>query len=639
MDAPPRLFMDIECYKNYFLVMFMAEDGRVAPFDMYDGKPLDVDGISRVLSKGDYEFHTFNGNTYDMCMLSYALAGATCEQLKAASDDIIVNDLKPWEFRKKYECVQMTVNHVDLIEVAPGMVSLKIYGGRLGTKTLQELPIEPDAEISPEQRKTLMLYCRNDLRNTKAVSDELAKQIALRRTMSDELGYDEHGNPVDLRSKSDAQIAEAVLKHRVKQATGLTPRKWPIAYDSFHYEPPPHIQFYTQELKDALNLIASAKLVVQETGHVKMPSEISKLTIKIGKTRYKLGIGGLHSQESEVTHYADDEVLLRDIDVRSYYPNLMLNMGMYPQSMGPHFLEAYKAILVERLEAKDAGEKVKDAALKITLNGTFGKTSSKYSVLYNPKMMIATTLTGQLSILMLIEALERRGIPIVSANTDGIVTKCPRAKEPLLRRVVKVWEQVTNLETEETDYKSIHSRDVNSYVAIKLDGGVKTKGFFAIPKYGASRLAKSPQNEICTEAVIEFLVNGTPVEETVRACRDISKFLTLRTVSGGAIQDDESVGKAIRWYYAEGVEGAIHYAKNDNRVPRSEGSKLLMVLPDEFPDDVNYDWYVTECNEMLMDIGVVVRPLPAKLPRKNSKAWLALLERGRITEAGEPVSV
>ena len=113
---------------------------------------------------------------------------------------------------------------------------------------------------------------------------------------------------------------------------------------------------------------------------------------------------------------------------------------------------------LQEIDAELSSQKSKDAALKISLNGTFGKTSNKYSVLYNPSMMICTTLTGQLSMLMLIEALHTRGIPVVSANTDGVVVRCPRRLEEAQRRIVKAWEQVTNLETEETNYSAIYAR-------------------------------------------------------------------------------------------------------------------------------------------------------------------------------------
>lgn len=674
-----RTFMDTECYVDYWLAMFMLEDGRKASFELYEGHPLDTSGVLRFLENKNLEHYTFNGIKYDMCMLGLALSGADTATLKRASDDLIVNDLPYWEFGRKYACVPFEANHVDLIEVAPGMASLKIYGGRLHAHRMQDLPLEPDGRVCDEsplevdgvvltdpvaKRAALRRYCGNDLGTTKLLADGLKEQVELRRVMSAELGE-------NVLSKSDAQIAEVVLKKRVFEATGITPRKWGISYDSFKYDPPKYIRFGSPELQELLTTIKSLNFVVKETGHVEMPDELADKVISIGTSKYKMGLGGLHSQESEVSHYADENTLLRDIDVRSYYPNMILNMGMFPDAMGPHFLQAYRDILTERLEAKDrAGElakqrsellapksaerdllhvevtpeeraarltdidqelsrqKVKDAVLKITLNGTFGKTSSKFSTLYNPKMMIYTTISGQLSILMLIEALERFSIPVVSANTDGIVVKCPRADEGKLRQIVKVWEKVTALETEETNYTSIHSRDVNSYVAIKTDGKVKTKGFFA-----KAALQKNPQNEICVDAVIEHLTKGAKIEHVIWDCRDIRKFLTIRTVKGGAYKEGYTLGKAIRWYMAKGVTGHIEYATGDkkgDKVPLTEGAKPLMTLPEEFPNDVNYDWYVASAMELLMDLGVTQRPPKIKLPRRNSKAWKALVDAGEI---------
>lgn len=270
---------------------------------------------------------------------------------------------------------------------------------------------------------------------------------------------------------------------------------------------------------------------------------------------------------------------------------------------------------------------VKADALKLTLNGTFGKTSNKYSTLYSPEFMIRTTITGQLTILMLIEALERCGIAVVSANTDGIVIKCPREKRDMLNIIVERWEQRTGLTTEETEYSALYSRDVNNYIAVKPDGTAKAKGV-----YGPVSLSKNPQNPICAEAVIAYLTKGKPVSTTVRNCQDITKFLTLRTVNGGAEKNGEPLGKAIRWYYATGVEGAIHYATNGNTVPRSEGAKTIMDLPESLPKDIDYNWYIRECEEILMAVGAKGRPFVEKIPRKNSKAWKALRDEGKIAE-------
>ena len=618
-----RLFLDIETYSNYFLALFMREDGKTKRFEIFDDDDSGFDpaAILALITAPDVELITFNGNGFDIPLLTYALVTQNTRKIKKVANRFIEFGVKPWHFYRDEGLKEPELNHIDIIDVAPGMVGLKLYGGRLNSPKLQELPIEHSAEVTAEQVPILRQYCKNDLQVTQMLFNALSKQIDLRRAMSEEYG-------VDLRSKSDAQIAEAVLKAEYTRRNGAPPPKVTPSYDSFLYVPPSYVRFQTPQMEVVFDIVRSAEMVIdRKTGHVKMPKEIEKLTIEIGDSRYKIGIGGLHSQESEVAHFTDEDCILIDRDVESYYPRMMLNMNMQPGGFGDQFNPVYGAILDERLEAKHAGDKVKSDSLKIVLNGTFGKTSNKYSSLYAPEFMIRTTITGQLTILMLIEALERYEIPVVSANTDGIVIKCPREKRPALEIIVQKWEKHTGLKTEETVYKALYSRDVNNYIAVKEDGSAKAKGV-----YGPVTLSKNPQNPICAEAVIAYLTKDIPIEETVRDCKDITKFLTLRTVNGGAIKDGEKIGKAIRWYYAEGVKGAIHYDTNGNTVPRSEGAKPLMDLPERFPDDVDYEWYIRECEEILMSVGAVKRPEQPKLPRKNSKAWKELRDTGQIVE-------
>ena len=48
-------------------------------------------------------------------------------------------------------------------------------------------------------------------------------------------------------------------------------------------------------------------------------------------------------------------------------------------------------------DAKRTGDKVTNEAMKIMINGSFGKFGSKWSVLYSPDLLIQTTVTGQLA--------------------------------------------------------------------------------------------------------------------------------------------------------------------------------------------------------------------------------------------------
>lgn len=252
-----------------------------------------------------------------------------------------------------------------------------------------------------------------------------------------------------------------------------------------------------------------------------------------------------------------------------------------------------------RLRSELHDLKTTDAGLKIGINGGFGKFGSRWSVLYGPKLLIQTTVTGQLALLMLVDRLEARGINVVSANTDGIVIKCHHSKRELMLSVFKDWEKDTGFETEETEYSALYSRDINNYVALKPNGDYKVKGAYADPS-----LSKTPVNQICVKAVVDYLQFGMPIATTIRNCDDIRQFVNVRQVAGGAVKGDQYLGKAARWYYAAGETGSINYKKNGNKVPRTDGAKPLMDLPDSLPSDIDYDWYIAEAYSLMKDLGV-----------------------------------
>jgi len=588
------LAFDIECYSDYFLIAFRnVASGRVAFYEQHEGHPLDLVKLRRILQQ--FKLVSFNGNHYDLPVLSMALTGADCAKIREVSDCIITGNKRSWEVARQFGFGLVEINHIDLMEVAPGMGGLKLYGGRLHCRTLQDLPIEPDASILPEQRETLRTYCANDLDLTVALYNKLLPQIQLRESMSAEYG-------MDLRSKSDAQIAEAVIKVGVQDLSGkqvVRPDVRP--WTKFQYQTPGFIQFQTRVLQDALALVQDAEFRIDGAGTLLMPDVLATATIPLGGSVYRMGIGGLHSSEASVAYGTDAENILIDRDVASYYPSIILRCGFAPKHLGEHFIKVYRGIVERRLEAKHSGDKVTADALKICANGAYGKLGSKWSVLYSPELLIQVTITGQLALLMLIELLEMHGIPVISANTDGIVIKCPRARSDEVALIIEHWEQATGFDTEETRYQSLYSRDVNNYIAVKADGTTKTKG-----AYADTGLSKNPANRICTEAVIAFLVDGVPLDKTITDCQDITQFVTVRTVKGGAVKGNQYLGKVVRWYYAVGEVGTINYKTNGYIVPKSAGAKPLMTLPDTLPSDIDYQWYIKEAHGILADIGAAV---------------------------------
>lgn len=589
------IIIDVEVYKDYFLALFKdVQSGKYRAFEMFEGQDLDRSALKRMMLS--HTTVSFNGLSYDLFIIAAAIDGADCAKLKTISDEIIRSKLPAWRVaREKGISVPRQWDHVDLIEVAPGQASLKVYGGRMHAKTMQDLPIKPDDSIAPEQRLELKRYCRNDVDTTHLLYEKLNGAVELRAQMSKQ--YD-----IDLRSKSDAQMAEAIIKHELEALTGKTYRPQKVEPGSVvRYANPGIISFERKELADIYERILKSGFPIWTNGSVRMPEWLSETKIRIGETDYQMGIGGLHSCESSRAIVAAEDEALADFDVASYYPSIILKLRLWPEKMGKEFLRIYQSIVTRRLEAKRKGDKITADTLKIVVNGSFGKLGSMFSALYAPQLLMQVTLTGQLCLLMLIERLEARGCRVVSANTDGIVVLFKKAQEGVVDEVCFEWMISTSFELERADYRALYSRDVNNYIAVKKDGSTKRKGVFSEPG-----LMKNPEFTIVSDAVAAYLASAKPIEETVRFCRDLTKFVAIRRVDGGGVWRGQYLGKAVRFYYSTTVGQSEHiaYAKNKNKVPRSDGARPAMTLPDQFPDDVNHDRYIAMACEALKDMGV-----------------------------------
>ena len=260
---------------------------------------------------------------------------------------------------------------------------------------------------------------------------------------------------------------------------------------------------------------------------------------------------------------------------------------------------------IAELEAEASALKLLDAGNKLSLNGTFGKLWSRFSIFYAPELGMSVTIGGQLSLLMLIERLEVSGIRVVSANTDGVEMLIPWGYDGVADSILKWWENLTSLTLEGDPYLALYARDVNNYISLQFDGSTKRKGVF-----GKSGLLqnKHPDCDVCADAVVAFLCSGVPLQQTIQECADIRKFVRVRGARGGATwrREDgstEHLGRAVRWYYAVGSQDYIVDTKSLNKVAGSDGARPVMELPDHLPTDIDYRYYVSVAEQMLENIG------------------------------------
>ena len=626
----------------------------------------DMQRMKEFFMRKDLTFVSFNGINFDMHLVWAATSGLSATRLKQLASRL-VEERFAYGLSDDFGYTKFDFDHIDLFEVAPGVqVSLKTFAGRIHYPTMQDMPFHHDDDLEPEQYPEVEGYCWNDVGVTKDLFGKLKAEVTLREEMSVE-----HG--IDLRSKSDPQVAEAILK---KAANIRQRAEIPL---SVTYKTPAFIQTDSDAINELIHKIENHTFKIDQNNGSPVFPDFLKDPIKIGHGTYQFGLGGIHSTH-DVRFFAEagDGMRISDIDVASYYPNIIINVGLIPKlpaGAGERFIAEYTKMYETRMGAKRAGNKKVSNSLKIALNGTFGKLGSRYSWFYSPDLMLATTLTGQLNLLCLIYDLEfNKNIKVLSANTDGLMVSYPEdLRDKVLRKVVNN-AKTTGFEYEETCYRRVAIANVNNYVCTtsddipvivlpsgeiiegRPDGGVaKRKGVFASsdPAVNPLYLQKNPSFEVCSDAVVEFVLHDTPLEDTIRACTDIRKFVSIRNVKGGGVQfgrykevddwfeveedgvtpgvdtrlwthpgrtakpvkrksrpaarvegcDPVHFGRVARWYFGEGGQ-SLHYVGSGNKVPQTDSAVLALNLPTEFPEGVDYDWYITEANKLLNNVGV-----------------------------------
>lgn len=360
------------------------------------------------------------------------------------------------------------------------------------------------------------------------------EEVLLRYRISEEYN-------VDVFSASRSTIADKVIVKLYSKYTGLYPKAFidtktirrKILVSEILSD---KIAFSTPELNDILSGIRSLTLRGEK-------GEFDREFTFMG-TSYTIATGGLHSNEIPAVYVEDDEHIIVDRDVASYYPNMIRSLKVCQKHLIPKaWFRIADTIVDERLEhkhlAKDKSldDKERDkhataaACLKIVANaGIFGKMGSEKSFLCDKKAMYQVTINGQLFLLMLIEKLELAGIHVISANTDGIVTIVPRELEQTADDICHWWEKHLGLELEFTYYTKYVTEGVNSYLTIKRGGSSKFKGRMN-PKMFLEDLSKGYNSPIVAKCVTEYFINGTPVMETLRNAKSILDFCRTQNVN------------------------------------------------------------------------------------------------------------
>lgn len=354
---------DLEIYPNFASATFInlqSKEERVFIFNHnhYPLSELRDFIISEVSSLVGY-----NSQSYDDTILEYMIRyrGSQSDlngELYILSQEIINNDaptdrVKDLRWNKSFK-------GIDLIRV---MFSSKLRKGlkqvaiNLKHPRIQDLPIPFDKPIEDDQIPLILDYNRNDVIITCKLFYKVLPDLKLREEIEKVYG-------VEVISESDTGIAKKILNKQYEENSG-------VRYKDFKDLRTYHTNI---DLKDIIDprIKYEGKELVSLLDRLKGKS-ISRTTefsenVRIGQFSHTMAKGGLHSNNPPMI-LTNKDYLLMDLDVSSYYPSILLQLGLFPAHLDKvAFLNTVSQLTKDRLEAKSSGNTTKANALKITIN-------------------------------------------------------------------------------------------------------------------------------------------------------------------------------------------------------------------------------------------------------------------------------
>lgn len=487
-------------------------------------------------------------------------------------------------------------------------VGLKEIQVTMQYKNVQEFVADWQADLPENQIDSMIDYNINDVNSTEELLNRCKKDIDLRIAIEDEYG-------VRVLSKDGVNIGMKILTQKYLEKTGQTwwdikDLRSPMSVIPLNSVILPFIKYDSPILTRVLNDMKSQIVSPGRKGYE------NKFVFE--GLQYSVGVGGIHSvNKPEIIIPKEDEILI-DIDVASLYPSMLIEYEFYPKHLGPEFLEVYKQIKDERIEAKHNGNKVKNETLKLALNGLSGNLQNEHNFCYSPFAVMQIRINGQLLLLMLAEKLTQLGCRIVQANTDGLFVLLKKDVYSKVNNVCREWEQLTRLTLEEERFKAMYQYAINDYFAITEDDKVKEKGMFIT----TVKLGKGLTPKIIPKAVINFFKNGVPVEETIKGCQDIRDFLmSEKTGKQWHVEYNNKEQQRTNRFYAS-TNGAYLWKwkeKDTNRFDISipcptekqyqnmltaSGVTLLNYLDDKPIEErkINYRYYIMEAYKIIREL-------------------------------------
>ena len=618
--------MDLETMNNLFIGVFQDYiTKKTYIFKIHSVLYNDLKKLLKFLDRNIKlkEKHiSFNGLSFDSQIIEFIIKNRS-QLLKMDQDELVetlyevaqetIEISNKREFAKypewKLSIPQLDVFKINHWDNRAKRTSLKWAQFSMDWENLQDMPIHHADKVSTEEEiEMITQYCINDVESTKKILHLSKPLINVRSNIKEKYGLNCHNfSNTKLGSKLLLQLYCEATENNPRDIKDLRTYRQGIKIEDILFD---YIKFETAPFQNFLKKLKKKTIYNTKSDF--------KYKLRFQGSEFHYGAGGIHQCIEAGAFLADENIIIKDLDVASLYPSIACMNNMYPAHLGSDFFKVYKNDIVDiRLAEKKKPKDQRDVSIiegfKEAANATYGNSNSEYSWLYDPQYTMQTTINGQLLLSMLVEQILIK-VPdsvLLQTNTDGATFQFHKDHIEIYDQICKDWEELTNLVLEFADYKAMYIWDVNNYISVYDNGAAKCKGRFEwedLMKHKYTHLHKNKSHLIVPKAIYNYFVNGIEPEEYLKSNKNIFDycagvkikgdwtFMESKVINGEYI--NEPLQKTIRYYISNKGSKIIKTHNKDGRKIQVEAGKWMQTIFNKYVEkpfeeyDINYKYYL-----------------------------------------------
>ena len=454
-------------------------------------------------------FFGYNIRRYDQYIFKGILCGMNP---KPINDWIIVEDKDGWKYSNAFKKVPLNFYEIQTKQDK----SLKQLEGFLGM-SIEETQVDFNIQrpLTAEERALTEHYCEHDVDAAcevlNATWDEFRASLSMCKIFR---------RPLRDMCKTKAQLVSKILGAVKKEFKDEYEFRLPetLELDKYQYI----ADWFMASVERMKAKLESEGLDYNDPEVFRNAFYDSKshyLETEVAGIKVKFAWGGGHGGKKGFRYKCKPGEVLLLFDVDQLYPTLMIVYLLMSRAVTKP--ELFKEILATSLRLKVEGKKEERLPYKTACNSIYGVSGAPSSPMYDPLHRNLVCIFGQLLLLDLIEKVEDISTTL-NFNTDGVISVVKVEDLDEFKARIHAWEERTHLKMSFTECDEIIESNVNNYILIEKSGK---------KKYVGGRVKERSYLDynmpIIRDALVRYLEDGIPPEETIYGCDEFIKFQNI----------------------------------------------------------------------------------------------------------------